>query len=143
MTLGKKAFATKLYIGDGASPEQFTKIDEVFSIGPVGGSKSTVDFTNHDTLGYMDYEIFDLKEGNEIAVQANDIDSNASQALIRAADAASSKDNYQVIARTGFGYQFPGVIMKLDTDYSDLKGRVVLSFSIKIAGDIIPVTVSP
>lgn len=136
MTLGQKAFSTKIYIGDQLSPESFVKIDEVFSIGPVGGTKENVDFTNHDSVGYYEYQIFDLKDGNEIKVQANDIPGNTSQELVRTADANSTKNYWKVAYRDGTTEVFQGVIMSLETDASDLKGRVVLNFTIKIAGAI-------
>lgn len=143
MTSGIKAFNTKLYIGDDASPEDFVKIDEVFALGPVGGSKEMVDFTNHDSVGFYEYQVFDLKDGAEIQVEANNVYANASQALVRAADAASTTNYWRVIGRDTHGWQFPGIITKLETDYSDLKGRVVLRFTIKIAGNITAVTYTP
>lgn len=135
-TSGQKAFSTKIYIGDGASPEVFTKIDEVFSIGPVGGSKELVDMTSHDTTGYYDYLVFDLKDGAEIQVEANEVFGNASQGLIRTAEAASGQDNYKIVYRNGSYDLFPGVIMNMETDASDLKGRVIFRFVIKIAGAV-------
>lgn len=135
-TSGQKAFATKIYIGDGASPEVFTKIDEVFSIGPVGGSKELVDMTSHDSLLYMDYLPFDLKDGKQISVEANEIFGNASQALVTAADVASSVDNWKVVYRNGSYDLFPGLIMDIETDPSDLKGRVVFRFVLKITGTV-------
>ena len=140
MTQGIKAFSTKLYIGDGESPEGFTKIDEVFNLGPVGGTKELVDFTNHDSIGYNEYQVFDLKDGKEIQVEANHIANNSSQGLIRSADAASSVDNYMIIGRDTNGFLFPAIIMNLETDFSDLKGRVVFRFTLKIAGDVTPVS---
>lgn len=139
---GRKVFGIKVRIGDGASPEVFTKIDEVFSAGPIGGKKETVDMTSHDTLGYNDFQVFDLKDGNEVQFQAIDIDSNASQALVRTADANSTKDNWQVVDRNGKGYQFQGIIMSLETDYSELKGKVVLSWAVKICSTPTAVTVA-
>jgi hypothetical protein len=136
MTLGQKAFKTKIYIGDGESPEVFTKIDEVFSIGPVGGTKELVDFTNHDTEDYYDYEVFDLKDGKEIQVEANEIFGNTSQGLVRTADANSTKDNWKIVYRDGSYDLFPGLVMSAETDPSDLKNRVIFRFTIKIAGAV-------
>jgi hypothetical protein len=143
MTQGIKAFNTKLYIGDGASPEQFTKVDEMFNLGPVGGTKELIDFSNHDSVDYNEYQVYDLKDGKEIQCEANYIYGNASQALVRAADTASSVDNYQIIGRDNHGYQFPAIITSLETDFSDMKGRVVFRFTLKIAGAVTPVTVTP
>jgi predicted secreted protein len=138
MTQGQKAFGSKIWIGDGASPEVFTKIDEVFSIGPVGGTKELVDMTNHDTLSYYDYLVFDLKDGKEIKIEANDISGNASHALVRAAEANSTKPNWKIVLRDGAYVIFPGVITDIDDlDPSDMKGKVVFRFTIKIAGTVV------
>jgi len=140
MSDGRKAFKTKLKIGDGASPEVFTALPELFSVGPVGGSKELVDMTNHDTTGQYDYEVFDLEDGNELQFEANDIHGDTAQGLFRTAYSNSSKKNFQVLDRNSDGYQFPGVITKLETDFSELKGKVVLRGTLKIAGTVTTVT---
>lgn len=140
MTAGRKAFKTKLYIGDGASPEVFTALPELFSVGPVGGSKELVDMTNHDTLLNYDYLVFDLEDGNEIQFEANDIHGDVSQGLFRTAYANATKPNFRILDRNLDGYQFPGVITKLETDFSELKGKVVMRGTIKIAGQVLTVT---
>lgn len=140
MSEGRKAFKTKLKIGDGASPEVFTAMPELFSVGPVGGSKELVDFTNHDTTGQYDYQVFDLEDGNELQFEANDIHGDADQALFRTAYANSARPNFQVLDRNLDGYQFPGVITKLETDFSELKGKVVMRGTIKIAGTVTVIT---
>lgn len=137
MTLGQKAFGTKLYIGNGASPEVFTKIDEVFNIGPVGGSKELVDMTNHDTLGYYDYLAFDLKDGKDLQIEANDIPGNTSQELVRTSEANSTKPNWKVVYRDGTSEIFPGIVTDIETDPSDMKGKVVFRFTLKIAGAVV------
>ncbi len=142
MTQGRKAFKSKFYIGDGASPEVFTKIDEVFSIGPLGGTRPTVNMTSHDTLEYEDLLGFDLKDGNEIQVQANDIVSNASQALIWAAD-DGDQHNFRWVDRNGSGRQFPGIITQCGVDPSDLRGKVAFTFTVKIVGALTSITVAP
>jgi predicted secreted protein len=137
MTEGQKAFGTKLWIGDGASPEVFTKIDEVFNIGPVGGSKELVDMTNHDTLGYYDYLVFDLKDGKDLQIEANDIPGNVSQELVRTCEANSTKPNFKVVYRDGTYEIFPGIVTDIETDPSDMKGKVVFRFTLKIAGAVV------
>ncbi len=136
MTLGQKAFGTKLSIGSTTSPENFTKIDEVFNIGPVGGSKELVDMTNHDTLGYYDYLVFDLKDGKDLQIEANDIPGNASQELVRTSEANSDKPYWKIEYRDGTTEIFPGIITDIETDPSDMKGKVVFRFTLKIAGAV-------
>ncbi|RPH38360.1 hypothetical protein EHM92_00315 [bacterium] len=143
MTAGRKAFKTKLYIGDQNSPESFFALPELFSIGAVGGSKELVDMTNHDTLGQYDYLVFDLEDGNEIQFEANDIHGDAQQGRFRTAYANAEKHYFQILDRNLDGYQFPGVITKLETDFSELKGKVVIRGTLKIAGTVTTVTATP
>ena len=139
MSDGQKAFGTKIALGNGASPEVFTKVDEVYSIGPVGGTKELVDMTNHDTLGYYDYQVFDLKEGKELAIEANDIPGNTSQEAVRTNEANSSRSNWKITYRDGTTELFPGIITDIETDPSDMKGKVVFRFTVKIAGAVVRV----
>ena len=98
--------------------------------------------SSHDTTDYEDYEVFDLSEGNELPCSAIDIPDNVSQGLVRTADANASKDNWQVLDRNGKGYQFIGVVMGADTDYSDMNGKILLNWNLKICSRPIPVTVA-
>jgi hypothetical protein len=136
MTQGIKTFGAKLYIGDGSSPEDFTQIEECFSYGPVGGSKSLIDFSNHDSIGFNEYQVADLKEGKDIKIECNHVVAAPGQILVRAADAANSVDNWLLLGRDHNGYIFPAIITDLETDYSDMKGRVVFRFTLKPAGNV-------
>jgi hypothetical protein len=141
-TQGRKTFKAQLRIGDGESPEVFTKIDELLTVGPVGGRKTLINMSSHDTEGYEDFEVFDLKEGNELQAEAIDIVDNTSQGLVRTADDDSTKDNWQILDRNGKGYQFIGLVMGTETDYSDMRGKVVFRFTLKVCSKPTAVTVS-
>jgi hypothetical protein len=136
MTEGIKSHTTTIALGDGSSPESFDKVDEVFSIGPVGGKKTLIDFSNHDSVDFMEYQVGDLADGDEIAVEANEIPGNTSQEAVRTANTAAGVNNWQVTYRDGTTETFPGIITALQTDPSELDGRVVFRFTVKIAGAI-------
>lgn len=141
-TQGRKAFKSQIRIGDGESPEVFTKIDEMLTVGPVGGKKTLVNMSSNDTESYEDFEVHDLKEGNELQCEAVDIVDNTSQGLVRTADDDSSKDNWQVLDRNGKGWQFIGLVMGAETDYSDMRGKVVFRWTLKVCSKPTAVTVS-
>jgi hypothetical protein len=136
MTSGIKSHTTEIAIGDGASPEVFDKVDEVFSIGPVGGTKSLIDFSSHDSVSFMEYQVADLADGDEIAVEANEVPGNISQDAVRTAYDAATTDNWKVTYRDGTTEVFTGIVMRLQTDASELDGRVIFRFTVKIAGAI-------
>ncbi len=125
-------------IGDGASPEAFTTITERFSIPAVGGTKSLIDFSNHDTENIKDYQVADLAEGQELPVKCNMIPSDAAQDLVRTAYDNGTVNNWKVTFRGTPGkYRlFPAIVTHLDDDPSELDGRVVFNFTIKITGTI-------
>ncbi len=142
MTQGIKSHGTLIAIGDGQSPEAFTKIDEATAIPAIGGGKGLIDMSNHDSVGYKEYFVADLADGDEINVECNEIPGNPSQELVRAADAVSAQKNWKVTYRDGTTEVFAGVITKLHTDAGELDGRVKFTFSVKIAGDVVR-TVAP
>ena len=137
MTQGIKSHGTKIAIGDGASPEVFTTITEAFQIPAVGGTKGQIDFSNHDSLNFKEFQMEDLAEGLELAVKCNMIPANASQELVVAAWVAASVNNWRVTLRGGKTRIFPGVVLHVDDDPSELDGRTVFNFTLKIAGDIV------
>ena len=136
MTLGKKAYGTLLHIGEDTSPGSYTKIDEMFSLAPVGSTGGLIDFSNHDTLIMMDYEAQDLEDGNTVAVQCNEIPGNASQNLVRASRTAKTKLYWKVIFKNGATEIFQALVTSLNTDASDLMGRQIFAFELKITGQI-------
>ena len=106
---------------------------EIASSRPSAGTS----LTNHDTLGYYDYLAFDLKDGKDLQIEANDIPGNTSQELVRTSEANSTKPNWKVVYRDGTSEIFPGIVTDIETDPSDMKGKVVFRFTLKIAGAVV------
>ena len=140
MTQGIKSHGTILAIGNGASPEVFTAITERFAIPEVGGRKTLIDFSNHDSQNFMEYQVADLADGNELTIECNEIPGDTQQDLVRTAHENSTVDNWQVEYRDGTTETFPAIVLSAGTDPSELDGRVVFRFTLKIAGAITRVT---
>jgi len=70
---------SQLAYGDGASPEVFTKIAEVTSIGGPGLARGTVDATNLDSPDDYAEFIGGLKDGGEVTFDVNFIPANSTQ----------------------------------------------------------------
>jgi hypothetical protein len=137
MTKGIKSHGTILAIGDGTSPEVFTTITERFSIPAVGGKKGQIDMSNHDSVGFKEFLPEDLADGEELQVKCNMIPDDTAQELVVAAYNAGSVDNWKVTFVGGKYRIFPGVVLAYHDDPSELDGRVVFDFTVKIAGNII------
>lgn len=136
MSSGIKSHQTKIYHGDGESPEVFTKIDEVFSVGPVGGAKGLIDMSNQDTSNMMDYKLKDLADGKQITCEANEIPGNTSQNLVRTAYDNGDEDNWKVIYRDGTYEIFTAIVLDYETDASALDDRVIFRWILKIISTI-------
>lgn len=137
MTQGIKSHGTKIAIGDGASPENFTTITEAFAIPAVGGTKGTIDMSNHDSVGFKEFLTQDLADGLELAIKCNMIPDDAAQELVVAAWENSTQNNWEVTFRGGKTRIFPAVVLHFDDDPSELDGRTVFNFTLKIAGNIV------
>lgn len=70
-------YGSLLLRGDGASPEVFTTIAEVRSVGEFGSDRELIDVTNFDSEnGFREY-ILGLKDGVELTGTANFLPNNA------------------------------------------------------------------
>lgn len=144
MTSGIRSHGTILGIGDGGSPENFDTITERFAIPAVGSRGDLIDMSNHDSVAIMEYLPKSLEDGNEMTVEANYVSSalaTTAQNKVRAARVAKSTDNWKVQFVNGSYRIFPAIVIGLDDDASELDGRVVFRFVLKIVGNITRVDV--
>ena len=71
-------FGCLLKLGNDASPQVFSAIAQVFSLGEFGAERALIDKTNFDSPSFMEY-ILNLADGAEMSVQANWLPNNATQ----------------------------------------------------------------
>ena len=69
--MGISAFGTLLKIGDGGSPESFTTVAEVSSIGGPTLSLDPIDVTSHDSTGGWRQFVGGLLDGGEVSLEIN------------------------------------------------------------------------
>ena len=93
MTSAVLGALTQFNLGSGASPQVYTKVAEVTSIGPIGSTAPEVDVTNLDSTA-MEY-ISGLPDGNAIDVVMNFLSGNTQQEAMR--DGVGSTFNVQII----------------------------------------------
>lgn len=136
-TEGKIGYGTLIKIGDGASPEVFTTIGEVFAIGPVGATKPLVDFTHHESPNKFKEFKVGIAEGDEISVSANWVVNETGQDAVRTAFDAGEIVNFTVTAPDSDEVAtFPAIITHHDVD-RPLEDRQVFNLNVKIAGAIV------
>lgn len=75
-----EAFVGKVYlaVGDGASPENFSRYCEIDSISGIGEKNALVDVTTFCSDGFMEY-VSGLSEGTEVTFGANYVKKSASE----------------------------------------------------------------
>ena len=137
MTQGIKSHGTQIGISNEDSPETFANLTEGFAVPSIGGTNALIDFSNHDTVDFKDYQVEDLAEGEELACQANYIPGDTNQGKFYDAYADKEEHRFLVTFRDGSTLAFPGRCLGWHIDPSELDGRVMISFNIKIVGSIV------
>jgi predicted secreted protein len=139
-TGAKLAQGTQLQAGDGASPEVFTTIAEILSIGGPSMSFGEVDVTNMDSTGSFREFIGGLGDAGKIEFTANYIVTHATQDSgtgLWARFLAKTVSNYRVVF-TQFGgsprMNLNGYIDSLEVDASDPASQLKLKGSIRLSG---------
>jgi len=137
-TVGQIGFGTTFGIGDGASPEVFTLIGELFAVSPVGAEKPLVDFTHHTSPNTFKEWLTGVADGTEITLSANFVASDAGQILVRTTFNGILAVNMEVTGPSGAQAEtaaFAGIITAHDVD-RPLEDRQVFNFTVKVAGSI-------
>jgi hypothetical protein len=129
-------------LGDGASTEVFSTIEEAFSISGVGKTRELVDVTSFDSNGNREF-IGGLADGQEITVECNYVPAATVQAAMIAAVEAGLNRNFQVVDETAGSpvktYAFTASPLSWVINPS-VDSRNTITFTVKISGDI---TVTP
>lgn len=132
-------YGSKLKRGDAASPENFTAIAEVTSIGEFGSERKLFDVTNFDSPDtFMEY-LLAMKDGVELAVAANFLPANATQSpttgIIKDHDDATRR-NFQLVLPGMFGtFSFTGLVRAWKAKVEP-NAAITATFTIKLTGAI-------
>jgi hypothetical protein len=135
-----KAFIGQFYIeiGDGASPEAYTRYCEVHDIKNLGVKNTLVDVTTFCSGGRMEY-IAGLADGGELTFAANYSLSNATQELLM--DDVDARDNraFQVTVGDNSPHKvFSGILAMLSYDIApNVAKQNIITFIGKITGQLL------
>lgn len=138
-TAAKIGYGSLLKRGDAASPEAFTTIAEVTSIGEFGSERGLLDVTNLDSPDtFMEY-LLAMKDGVELSVQANFLPTNATQnyaaGLIKDHNDGTRR-NFQLVLPSSFGtFSFTGLVRSWKANVAP-NAAIQATFTIKITGAI-------
>lgn len=135
---GKIGMGFQFLIGDGASPEVFTPVVELFQLGGPDLSKDSVELTNTDSLNKFREFVPGLKSGGTLSISGNLIKASMDQML--AEYNKSGRTNYRVTvpADVAFQMDFEGFVTSFPPDVP-IDDRMTFQASIQISG---PVTIT-
>ena len=130
---------TLFKVGNGASPQVFTTVGEVTSIGAVSVKKGLIDVTHmtstaHEFIGA-------LSEGQEIEIECNYIPANAQQnALLIAANTVSTAKDFRYVMPSGgsnLTLSFSGLVLGSSIGPTTPDTATKCKFQIKISGSVL------
>ncbi len=136
MTSAVAGLGTTFQSGDGASPEVFTTIAEVLSIGGPELSTEEIDVTNLDSSGGFKETIAGLKDAGSATLELNWTKS-ADQVAIRDKLAAGTTDNYKITWSDSPPTiaDFAGLITAFSMN-TEPNAQITASLTVKISGQV-------
>ena len=133
MTQAKLGALSQLKMGDGGgSPEVFTKIAEILSIGEVGEEAPEVPVTNLDSTRVE--RIAGLPDGSAVQFSGNWIAGNTQQQAARAA--VGTTRNFQIVWPDGTQADFAMAVLGFMMGETTPGAQMTFSVSGRITGDI-------
>lgn len=137
------AFVGKVYLerGDGGSPEDYTRVCQIFGIGGVGQTNALVDATTFCSEGSREY-IPGLADGSEVTLNANfETASFAASQTKEMIDDVTAKATraFQIVLDDGVNppvyLQFNAACLSWELGPS-IDNKNTINFGIKISGPI-------
>lgn len=133
---GRNAFGTQFRRGDGATPETFTTIANVTSIGGPARTRETIDVTAHDSPdAWMEF-VGGLKDGGEVSLEINYDPTEDTHDLDDDFDDNDPR-NYQIVILPGtedeYTWELTGILTELSDEfpYDDKMSRTM---TVKVSG---------
>jgi hypothetical protein len=131
MTQAILGAGSSLRLGDGASPEIFTKIAEVLRVGAIGQTAAEIDVTNLDSTA-KEY-IAALPDGETVSISMNFIGGTQQNAL---RDGVRTSKNFQMRFSDNTQASFKMVILGFMRDETSPESQLTASVSGRITGPI-------
>jgi predicted secreted protein len=135
-------YGSTFQLGDGATPEVFTSIAEIRDMKPPKMKRDSSDVTSHGSTGGWREFLPNLRDGGEVAIEANWLPNNVTQDEVTGVYEAFTDNvnhNWKIILPdTILTIAFAGHITAFEPE-TPLDNHGKLSFTIKVSG---PVTLS-
>jgi len=132
------AKGTLIKKGDGASPEVFTTVAQVVTIGGPSLAQDPIDVTNHSSLEAWKEFVGGLKDGGEVSLEINYDPAtpthNATAGLIKSLE-DQTVDNYQIVFSdtANTTWTIPALVTGFETG-APVDGKLSASVTLKVSG---------
>ena len=124
--------------GDGASPEVFDRICQVFSISGLGEANSLIDTTSFCSGGSREY-VGGLSDGTEVTIEANYEQADANFGAMIDDVKGKVVGNYQIVVEDQSPFEvfsFSALAMSWTLNPS-VDNRNTITFGLKITGPVV------
>ena len=139
MTSAIWAYGSKLQLGDGASPENFTDVAEITELKPPSESRDDIEVSNNSSSNGTREFIAGWRDPGEVTFSANWLPTNATQDSttgLRAAYATNTNQNWKIVLPSSIvTIAFAGHLNMLETDLP-LDAQAQINGTIKVSGAI-------
>lgn len=134
-TQAKAGFGTRLHRGNGATPtETFTPIAECLDVTGPELQGMTEDVTSSDSPGAFVERIPTVRDGGQVTLALNFLESDSSQALLRGDLVNGAVRNFRIVLPGAQKrWSFVGIVTALGHEYP-LKGKQAVDVTIEITG---------
>lgn len=132
----RSAQGTYFSTGDGTSPEQFTELSEVVSIGGPDEQADEIDVTHlRSEGGYREF-IQSFKDGGELPLVMNFIPSSTSQQALDADFTSGTTKNRRITYPDGSYHSFAGWVKRRANEEIAVGNKLGRAYTIRIVGPV-------
>ena len=135
-TEARSAQNTYFSTGDGASPEVFTELAEVVSIGGPNETADEIDATHlRSPSGYREF-IQSFKDGGELPLELNFVPGSATQQAMDADFASGTTKNRQITYPDGSYHSFAGWVKARGNSNTAVGSKLTRMYTVRIVGPV-------
>lgn len=136
MSEATSAQDTYFLTGDGTSPEQFTELAEVISIGGPSESADEIDVTHLRSAGGYREFIASFKDGGEFTLECNFIPGNTTQQAMDADFQSGNKKNRRITYPDGSYHSFLAWVKGRANSDTSVGNKLTVQYTVRVSGQV-------
>lgn len=129
-------YGSKFELGNGATPEVYAEIAEVFEITPPSESTDTIDASHMKSPGAMREFIQGLTDPGEASFEMNFVPGSVSETAILAARAARAARGCRITFPNGANWSFSGLVTGYEPAVPN-DDKMTATVTFKVSGSVV------